>query len=94
MLDERVNVKLHKLITRSRFNPYTKLDNVELTPYELRIIEKICWPLTLKEIAEQVNVPLKTFERQKAKTQEKLCVKNSVGIAIYAIKNKLVEIKE
>ncbi len=86
MLDERVNVKLHKLITRSRFNPYTKLDNVELTPHELRIIEKICWQLTLKEITEQVNVPLKTFERQKAKIQEKLGVKTLSALLFMPLK--------
>ncbi len=92
--DERVNLKLHELISRTGFNPYRKVENIAFTPHELRIIEKVCLQLSLKEIAESIRVPFKTLEKQKQKIQDKLGVKNSVGIAIYALKNKLVEIKE
>ncbi|MCY1719735.1 response regulator transcription factor [Prolixibacteraceae bacterium Z1-6] len=60
---------------------------------ELDILELICNELTAVEIAEKLSLSARTVEGYKRTLLEKSKTKNMAGLVIFAIKNKLVNIK-
>ena len=80
------------MISKSRFNPYKKKPKVEFTEKEIEVIRLICEQLLNKEIAEKLNLSIRTIEGYREKIQEKMNVRNSAGIAVYAIKNGIYHI--
>jgi DNA-binding NarL/FixJ family response regulator len=91
---KEVDLKLHELIKKTRFNPFKKKENIALSPNEIRMIEFICLQLSAKEIADKMNLSFRTVQDNKTRIQQKLGAQNSVGIAIYAIKHNLIDIKQ
>ena len=87
------SAKLIQMISKSRFNPYKKQPKVEFTDKEIEVIRLICEQLLNKEIAERLNLSIRTIEGYREKIQEKMNVRNSAGVAVYAIKNGIYEIK-
>ena len=83
--------KLTSMIAKSRFNPYKKAAKVEFTERELEIIEQICKEMTNKEIGDKLFLSVRTVEGHRLKILEKMNVKNTVGLVVYAIKNGLVK---
>jgi len=83
---------LAKMISSSRFNPNKKKEKVEFTTRELEIIELICEQLTNKEIADKLFISPRTVEGHRMKIQEKMQVRNSVGIVVYAMKHNLYQL--
>lgn len=81
--------RLAQMIAKSKFNPYKKTKKLELTDRELEIVRLICQELTNKEIADQLFLSIRTVEGYRLKIQEKMNVKNSIGLVIYAIRNNL-----
>lgn len=67
---------------------------LEFSYFERRIIEMICCQLTTKEIAFRLKLSVRTVDDYRHKIQEKTGAKNAVGIAIYAVKTKLVEFED
>jgi len=65
-------------------------DKVKFTPREEDVLKLICNGLSSNEIAEKLFLSIKTIENLRSKLLQKTGVKNSVGIVIYAIKNKIV----
>lgn len=61
-----------------------------LSDRELGVLELICRQLTAKEIAEKLFVSTKTIEAHKSNLLLKTGVKNTTGLIIYAIQNKIV----
>ncbi len=84
--------KLVKLISSSKFNPYKKKEVISFTEREHEIIHLISEELTNKQIADRLFVSVRTVEGNRAAIMTKMNVTNTVGILIYAIKNKLVKI--
>lgn len=82
--------KLASLISKSRFNPYKKKDPVSFTERETEIIRLICQQLTAQEIADKVFLSKRTVEGHRTRILEKMNVKNTAGVVIYALKHKLV----
>lgn len=79
--------RLVKLIARSEFNPY-KSDTPKLfSDKEKQIIRMICEEKTSKEIGEALFMSARTVEGHRVKILEKMSVKTTAGVAIYAIKN-------
>ncbi len=83
--------KLTNMIAKSRFNPYKKAAKVEFTERELEIVEQICKEMTNKEIGDKLFLSVRTVEGHRQKILEKMNVKNTVGLVVYAIKNGLVK---
>lgn len=83
--------KLTNMIAKSRFNPYKKAAKVEFTEREIEIIEQICKEMTNKEIGDKLFLSVRTVEGHRQKILEKMNVKNTVGLVVYAIKNGLVK---
>jgi two-component system invasion response regulator UvrY len=61
-----------------------------LTEQEKKVLTLVTKELSTVEIAEKMHISPHTVESYRKKLLKKLNVKNSVGLAMYAIKNKLV----
>jgi two-component system invasion response regulator UvrY len=61
-----------------------------LTEREKKVLTLVTRELSTIEIADKMNISPHTVESYRKKLLKKLNVKNSVGLAMYAIKNKLV----
>jgi DNA-binding NarL/FixJ family response regulator len=70
-----------------------KQKKVQFSDTELSIIELMCREFSTKEIAGKLKLSTRTIDEYRYKLMEKTSSKNMIGIAIYALKNKLVEIK-
>jgi DNA-binding NarL/FixJ family response regulator len=57
---------------------------------EVKIIQLICKQFTTKQIAGMLKLSIRTIDDHRYKIQEKMQVKNMVGIALYAVKNEIV----
>jgi DNA-binding NarL/FixJ family response regulator len=83
--------KLTQMIAKSRFNPYRKTEKTEFSEREKEIIAFICTEMTNKEIADKLFISVRTVEGHRLKILEKMNVKNTVGLVVYAIKNGIVK---
>lgn len=83
--------KLTQMIAKSRFNPYKKTEKVEFSEREKEIIACICDEMTNKEIGDKLFISVRTVEGHRLKILEKMNVKNTVGLVVYAIKNGIVK---
>jgi len=67
---------------------------VKLTDRETEFLKYACTEMTYKEIADKMFVSVRTVEGYRDALCEKLELKSRVGLAMYAIKNQLVQISE
>jgi len=81
--------RLIRLIARSDFNPYNLNSPKLFTEKEKEIIKLICEEKTSKEIGDALFMSPRTVEGHRTKILEKMNVKTTAGIAIYALKNGL-----
>lgn len=66
----------------------------ELTTRELEVLQLICQQYTAKEIGEKLFVTTKNIEFHKSNLLIKTGVKNTAGLIIYAIQNKVVNVND
>lgn len=81
--------KLAQMVAKSKFNPYKQKEKPEFNEREKEIIIDICNGLTSKQIADKIFLSVRTVEGLRMKIMEKMEVKNTAGIIIYAIKHNL-----
>ncbi len=62
----------------------------ELTRKEIEMLKYICEGLSNKQLAEKLLISVKTVESRKTKLIEKTAAKNSSGLIIWAVKNKVI----
>jgi len=86
--------KLAGMIAKSRFDQNQKKDLATFSDKELEIIRLICVQLTTHEISERVFLSTRTIEGYRLKILEKMKVKNSAGLVIYALKHGLISEKD
>jgi len=67
---------------------------VKLTEREIEFLKYACTEMTYKEIADKMFVSVRTVEGYRDALCEKLDLKSRVGLAMYAIKNQLINISE
>ena len=60
-----------------------------LTPKEKEILPLFCLDLTAKEIAAKKNLSTRTVEKHKEKIFQKLEVRGTAGLVLYALKNNM-----
>lgn len=90
------NQAISKLMFRNharRIKP-TNSTEVYFSPDEtdLIIIRLICEEKTSQEIGEMLNMSHRTVEGRKKKMMENLGIRNQIGLALYAIKEGIVEL--
>ncbi|HVX27965.1 MAG TPA: response regulator transcription factor [Parafilimonas sp.] len=83
--------QLTKIILKSRFNPFENA-NAILSDVEVQVIKLICQEKTSKEIAHEVHLSDRTIEAWRARLQEKLKVRGTAGIVVYAIRNGIFKV--
>lgn len=84
--------RLSQMIANSTYNPFNKIPKIEFSEKEIIIIKMICQEFQNKEIADRMGLSKRTVEGYREKILEKVHAKNTAGIVIYAIKNKIYEI--
>jgi two-component system, NarL family, invasion response regulator UvrY len=67
-------------------------DRVNLTEKEKELLRWICTEMTYKDIAAKMFVSPRTLDDYRNNLFEKLKVKTRVGLVLYAIRNRMVEL--
>ena len=67
-------------------------ENNKLNAREIEFLKLVGTELTYKEIAEQMCISVRTIDGYRDQLFEKLQIKSRVGLVLYAIKNKLIEL--
>lgn len=91
----------NEIITRKIIQAVTQLTEknnktgtfVNLTDREIEFLKWCCTELGYKEIAEKMNVSVRTVEGYRDALCEKLELKTRVGLAMYAVKNGLATLE-
>jgi len=65
---------------------------IDLTDRELEVLELLCKGLSVSEIANKLFLSVKTIEAHRSKLILKTETKNTIGLILFAIKNKIVSI--
>jgi len=81
---------LKKIVHKTQIKPVFNKD-VELTSREIEVLKLICQELTANEIANLIFLSPRTVEGIRTKLLEKIGVKNTAGLVMYAVKNKIIE---
>ncbi|UYQ95158.1 response regulator transcription factor [Chitinophaga horti] len=91
--NENVNLALLKKVlhkNKQQFKPTFK-NEIQLNERELEVLKMICSELTTQEISEKIFLSPRTVEGIRQKLLEKINVKNTVGLVLYAFRNGLIE---
>jgi DNA-binding NarL/FixJ family response regulator len=87
------NELLRNIIKNFSRKPANKRpDTNKLTVREIEILKEICQGCTTDEIADKLNISPKTVKSHRSNLLEKTGCKNSAGLILYAIKNKIVNL--
>ncbi|MBD3747931.1 MAG: response regulator transcription factor [Sphingobacteriales bacterium] len=65
---------------------------VQLNDNEIQFLKLLCQQLSNKEIADKMCLSVRTIDGYRDQLFEKLEVKSRVGLVLYAIKNKIVDL--
>ena len=88
------SAKLASMIVKSRFDPHKKRQEIVFTDREKEIIKLICRQLTAQQIGNQLFLSKRTVEGYRTKIMEKMEVKNTAGVVIFALKNNMIKEEE
>ncbi len=80
----------HLVLKSARNKNFSIKDLPEFTPKEIEILEYICKENTASEIAEKLNISVRTVEGYRSRLLDKTGAKNIAGLVVYALKHKLV----
>lgn len=82
---------LQKIILNISSKPKKEI-GIDLSDRELEILKLICDNLTNEQIAEKVNLSYDTVKWHRANILSKTGCNNAVGLLLFALKNKIIEI--
>ena len=80
---------LKKLVTKGNFKP-TFNQKVELSERELEVLQLICGEKTAGEIATEIFLSPRSVEGIKQRLIDKIGVRNTAGLVIFAMKNGFI----
>ena len=88
---ELINSKMMQVINNidSENNDINKL--IQITEREAEFLKLICTELTYKEIAEKMMISNRTVEHYRERLFEKLNLKTRIGLAMFAVRNGVVQ---
>lgn len=81
---------LKKIVHKSQLKPVFN-KNIVLTSRELEVLKLICQEQTANEISKLIFLSPRTVEGIRTKLLEKIGVRNTAGLVMYAVKNRIVE---
>lgn len=83
------NVMLHNIVQKSKIKPRFHV-GIELSEREKEILQMICNEKTNQEISQEIFLSQRTVEGIRTKLLEKIGVRNTAGLVLYAVKSGLV----
>ncbi len=89
---ETASVRLLRLIARNRKQNLADLK--EFTIREMEIIKMVCKQKTAQQIADELFISKRTVDGYKQKIEDKMEVKNTAGLVVYALSHKLITEEE
>ena len=84
--------KLIQLLARSNAGPMRQSLRPKFTDRETEVIHLICKEYSNTEISDELCLSIRTIEGYRKKIQEKMMVRNTAGIVVYAIKNGIYKL--
>ncbi len=81
---------LKKLVLKNNFKPSFN-QNIELTEREQEVLKLICEEKTAAEIGKEIFLSPRSVEGIRQRLIEKIGVRNSAGLVMFAIKNGIVD---
>lgn len=84
------SARLASLIIKSKFNPHKKADPVNFNDREKEIIRMICQQCTTQEMGQKLFLSKRTVEGYRTKILEKMNVKNTAGVVIFALRHHII----
>jgi len=87
---KHTSARLASLIVKSKFDPQKKKSGDLFTERERQIIRLICQQHTAQEIGEQLFLSKRTVEGYRTRILEKMDVKNTAGVVVFALKHNLI----
>lgn len=82
--------RLASLIVKSKFEPHRRRSGDLFTERERQIIQLICRQHTAQEIGDQLFLSKRTVEGYRTRILEKMDVKNTAGVVVFALKHNLI----
>ena len=86
----RTTARLASMIAKSKFTPHNKNKPAAFSEREKEIIKYICQQHTAQQMADKLFLSKRTVEGYRTKILEKMDVKNTAGVVIYALKHHLI----
>lgn len=87
---KHTSARLASLIVKSKFDPNKKKSQALFTDREKEIITLICLQNTAQEIGDKLFISKRTVEGYRTKILEKMDVRNTAGVVVYALKNNMI----
>ena len=81
---------LKKLVLKNNLKPSFN-QNVELTEREMEVLKLICEEKTAAEIAKEIFLSPRSVEGIRQRLIEKVGVRNTAGLVMFAVKNNMVD---
>jgi DNA-binding NarL/FixJ family response regulator len=90
--DSQTMGRLTQIIKKRKFDFDKKISQPAFNKKEIQIIKLICKQCSNKEIAAKLKLSIRTIEGYREEILKKMKVKNSVGIALFAVRNKIYSV--
>ena len=81
---------LKKLVLKNNLKPSFN-QNIELTEREMEVLKLICEEKTAAEIAKDIFLSPRSVEGIRQRLIEKIGVRNTAGLVMFAVKNNMVD---
>jgi two-component system response regulator DegU len=82
------------MLWKNRQSMFSETQSAYLTPKEIEIIKLATQEKCSKEIADVLNISPRTVEKHRNHIMEKTRSKNFIGVILYALKNKIIELEK
>ncbi len=86
-----ISAELADLMTSELSHPSDKQLHEMLSEREFQVFFKLASGLSPTEIADQLNISIKTVSTYRARIMEKMCLKTNADLTYYAIKHALLD---
>jgi two-component system, NarL family, invasion response regulator UvrY len=86
-----ISAELAELMTSELSHPSDKQLHEMLSEREFQVFFKLASGLSPTEIADQLNISIKTVSTYRARIMEKMCLKTNADLTYYAIKHALLD---
>lgn len=90
--DRTSKVVVNQLMGKGQMTPQFPINKIEFSSVELEIIRLICEEYSTNEIADMLCKSKRTVEGMRGAIMKKIKARNIIGVVMYAIKNKIVQL--